>query len=261
MTYDEAAAALLSRIKEFGRELPPGTGVSHQCGALVHGLPVYTTPRRLMATHGIGGRPISNDRVRLYVAQLPASELTVVDGVPVTSVARTVLDIARGCPLPEGLVTADAALRQGLSRSQLRVTLRTQWNWPRRPGAELVVRLADGRSESPLESYLRGRFIQLDLPQPELQYVVRAQSGEFLGRVDFMWDQLGLVGEADGKVKYTGDELWREKKRHDDIDEEGYQIIRWRWTQAHASDEAFLARWKRSAALALRRPPVYKRDR
>jgi hypothetical protein len=109
--------------------------------------------------------------------------------------------------------------------------------------AELAIHLADGRAESPLESLSRTRMFQLSLPMPDLQ--ARFFDGDgFIGRTDFHWPALGLVGESDGDVKYAvaeGDsgqevvdallqEKQREKRlrRHPDVDD----VARWGWDDA-----------------------------
>ncbi len=50
-------------------------------------------------------------------------------------------------------------------------------------------------------------------------------------RVDFWWSQQGVIGEADGRVKYTDEDvLWREKRRRDALEELGLRVVRWSWT-------------------------------
>jgi very-short-patch-repair endonuclease len=72
-----------------------------------------------------------------------------------------------------------------------------------------------------------------------LQQPIYADDGGLIARVDFYWEEYGLVGEADGKVKYVDEQaLFREKQRRDAI-EESYQVIRWTWRQAHEPDELF----------------------
>ena len=107
-----------------------------------------------------------------------------------------------------------------------------------------VVRHADGRAESALESWTRSRFITLRLPMPDLQRNVVGASG-WVARSDFLWDEYRVVGEADGKVKYLQDELWDEKQRQDDVEDAEYEVIRWIWRTAHAPDHEFVRRLMR----------------
>lgn len=63
---------------------------------------------------------------------------------------------------------------------------------------------------------------------------------ELLGRVDFWWPDLHLVGEFDGRLKYRAelggarakDTVWREKLREDALRALGLRIVRWTWDDA-----------------------------
>ena len=68
--------------------------------------------------------------------------------------------------------------------------------------------------------------------KPEQQVSLFDSRGHFLGRADFFWRSLGVVGEADGREKYVGDELWREKQREARMVRRGILIVRWDWATA-----------------------------
>ena len=104
-----------------------------------------------------------------------------------------------------------------------------------------AVQLADPNAESPLESKSRGRVFLAKLPMPELQVEVWTGIGNF--RVDFYWPQFRLIGEADGRVKYTdSDVLWREKRRQLALEAQGYQVMRWSWEDVTTGRDAWLRR-------------------
>lgn len=103
--------------------------------------------------------------------------------------------------------------------------------------------LTDGRSESPLESLSRVRMFQLGLPMPELQVTFYNGSG-FIGRVDFFWPELGIIGEADGRIKFhvaeglDGDEaeeaVWRANLRDNQLTRHPAvrRLGHWTWNEA-----------------------------
>ena len=255
MIDDRYAAARRAHLLTARRALRRHAGscaLSDETAAIALRLPTYRMPAKVQLTRAGGSRRTAG-RTDVAVADLPTDQVVLIHGVAVTSPARTVVDIARKRPFLEALVTADAALRRGISRGQLEAVLATMPRWPGTVAAAEVVRWADGRSESPCESVTRARFILLKLPVPELQVRLRVDGGR---RVDFLWEQVGLVGEADGRVKYQGDDalqvLWDEKQRRDAIEEER-TVIRWTWRQAHAPDDEFRARfvgaWRRAARL------------
>lgn len=241
--------AHLDHARMLGSGLPDGVVLSHESAAIVHGLATYGVPAavRLTGTHV---RAMRTSDAHIHRAQLRDDDVTDVEGIPVTSMARTVVDLGRRLPFGAALVTADAALRAGCSPRELADVLRHQWTWPRVRHSMPVVRHADRKSESPLESVVRGRIIVLRLPPPRLQ--VNLYDGRiWIARSDFEWPELNLVGEADGRSKYVTDELWAEKERQDLIEDSGRVVIRWTWRTAHVSDEEFVARFRRYERRAL----------
>jgi hypothetical protein len=238
--YQARKSEHLHRVADLARQLPADAVISHESAALVLGLPTYDVPAAVRVTR-LRGRSVRTSDVHVFRADLRPWDRTVVCDIPVTSPARTAIDLGRRLPFGQALVTADAALRAGVSRRQLQDVLRHQWTWPRVRHAMPVMRWADGLSESALESWTRSRFITLRLPIPKLQCNIFGEHG-WVARVDFLFDEYDVAGEADGRVKYLADELWAEKQRQDDVEDAGKEVIRWIWRTAHAPDEEFSRR-------------------
>lgn len=149
-------------------------------------------------------------------------------GIPVTTVARTVVDLARIDPR-SGLMAADAALHEALLTSgQLTAVLERSAGLPGVRRAREVLALADPRIESPLESLTHLALHDSRFPPPQLQYGIRGVDGRQYW-VDFLWPAHRLVLEADGKSKYRDDALWREKRREIAIMRAGYRVARVVW--------------------------------
>lgn len=93
--------------------------VSHLAAATIRGWPWWAdTPRPCVTTRSTGLGVVGD--VHVHRTLLPAGDAVRSDVGPVTSGARTVVDIAREFGLEAGLVTADAALRSGgLTRDEL----------------------------------------------------------------------------------------------------------------------------------------------
>jgi len=89
--------------------------VSHVSAAVLHGLRVWGIPSdRVHVTRDrcrTGAR--RGSRVHAHSAPLDAEDVVMVGGVPTTSVARTVVDIARTAPFEQAVVVADSALENG----------------------------------------------------------------------------------------------------------------------------------------------------
>jgi hypothetical protein len=125
-----------------------------------------------------------------------------------------------------------------------------QSGWPGGRSAMLVVRYADGRSESPAESFTRGRIIQIGLPLPDLQVWLPTSEGS--KRAHFYWEQFRLAGEVDGRGKYRSlDDVHAEQQRQAALGER-HAVIRWSWRQAHAPDDLFRERFVDAVELGVR---------
>ncbi|MGF1648136.1 MAG: type IV toxin-antitoxin system AbiEi family antitoxin domain-containing protein [Kineosporiaceae bacterium] len=212
--------------------------------AVAWGLPTRGGPprtpvllqRRTAGRPEFGGRSESAVRRRAWVRD---DDLAEVEGLAVTSLARTVVDVARHEPVVWGLAAADAARARGGTREDLLAAVHAVGPVPGSRRAALVARWADGRAESPLESVARGTVLLLGLPPPDLQ--VRLDVGDRRYRVDLLVREFCTVVEVDGKVKYEDrEQSWRDKRRRDDLLETGHEVARF-----VASDAYRPARWGR----------------
>ena len=208
-----------------------GSVVSHRSAALVHGLPLFgplpDRPDLTVAPRTTGDVA----QAHLRRATLRDHDVAVVDGVPVTSVARTLVDLARWCGAETAVVAADYALNHQLvDQDALWDAVDLAKRWPRGQRIAAVLRLVDGRSESPLESVSRLRLAHCEVPTPQLQASLYSRGGQFLGRGDFYWDGGGVIGEADGRAKYVDrDVLMAEKLRQERLEDAGLVVVRWSW--------------------------------
>ncbi|MEE4025874.1 hypothetical protein V1Y59_22515 [Gordonia sp. PKS22-38] len=167
--------------------------------------------------------------------------LTVFEGVPVTSPARTVIDIARCSSRIPAIAVGDAALHAGLCTvTDLENELDLIAKMTGAERARLVVSQLNGLSESVLESRSRIELTDRGLPMPELQVNLYDAWGRWIARVDFYWRELQTVGEADGESKYHGENgvavLRREKGRSDALTESGARPVHWGWSDVDDAD-------------------------
>jgi very-short-patch-repair endonuclease len=231
-----------AHLAEVRRALERHAGhcvASHESAAILYGLPVFAIPAKAQLTRIEGHR--RNGRVRAVAAALQRQDVCVVDGVPVTSMPRAVIDIARARRFAAALVTADACLRRGVPRSELIRVVAAMGRWPGVKNARRVIECADPRAEAASESITRGRILRLGLEVPDLQVVITEVPGGY--RVDFYWERHRLIGEVDGMVKYDDPGVLAAEKVRQEGLEERYACIRWTYAQAvRSSDEAFTAR-------------------
>ena len=215
-----------------------GPGAAASCGdaAILHGLNLLDRPPAdfLTVTRPTGHERLRTGQpaIRIRVAPLPADQVTVRGGVPVTTAARTVTDLARTLPFRSGVVVADSALHVGkTTAAELRAVLGSCGHWPGATRASEVVAFADGRSESAFESISRVAFRDGGLPPPDLQVWVGGDGGR-VGRVDFLWREFRTIAEADGALKYADPDRARQQLRRDaDLREAGFEVVHFSWAE------------------------------
>ncbi len=220
--------------------LAAGTVASHLSAGVLHGLPVpHEELQRITTLRGGSGHGTRRDTRWTRRARLPTSDVTTVQGIPVTTLARTVADLARTLPFPDAVAVADAALRRGSETAEdarLRFLEQLRHRQSGNALARRALVFADFRAESPGESRCRASFALAGVPIPQLQYEVYAD-GRLLGRADFAWPEQRLLGEYDGIGKYdalvggdTARAIRQEKAREGRIFQLGWNTIRFTHT-------------------------------
>jgi Protein of unknown function (DUF559) len=207
---------------------------SHRSAALVHGLGLVglgPEPRvEITRAPGERGGHASRAGAMVHVAALPADHIVSYRGVLLTSVPRTVVDLARTLPFAQGVAVADSALHAGLtSKTELTAVIADCPRWRGLRRAREVTAFSDARSESVLESLSRAVFHQFGLPPPDLQVWV-GDDAEVIGRADFLWRRYNTIGEADGAFKYQTPARARTQLERDArLRAAGYEVVHFTW--------------------------------
>lgn len=216
--------------------------VSHQSAALMHGLPHPLGPLGPVSLTLPDSVCTSarDDWRRLLDGRLPESHVTTVDGVRVTTVARTVLDAFRQLRDRDALAIADGALRLGVPPGDLQAMRAFQSRWPGVRKADVGLAMVDPRRESWLESASVATAHRLGFSVPLSQVSIHDLDGQLIGRVDFLWPSAGVIGEADGRGKYQGEyavDEWdpamaaalmtAERDRERRLEAVGFAVARW----------------------------------
>ncbi|NLG47718.1 hypothetical protein [Gordonia sp. (in: high G+C Gram-positive bacteria)] len=207
--------------------------LSHESAATVLGLATLLPDRDVVhfgTAQSSGGRRL---RTRHVHTALPSDSTMTIDGIEVTTPARTAVDIAATRGFVAGLAVCDSALRLGVTADQLFV----EFGKRRIRGAADVraaIRYADGRSANPYESWGRALMIQSGFPLPDLQTHFVLPDGSH-AYADYSW-RGKLVAEYDGRRKYwrdlrpgddPGDVVYREKQREDGLRALKLGVCRW----------------------------------
>jgi very-short-patch-repair endonuclease/predicted transcriptional regulator of viral defense system len=225
------------------------TGVaSHHSAAQMRGLRLLNPPPEgtvtLTVPPGVRAGGYARSGVISHPADLPDGHLTKHYGVPATTAARTVIDIARTSSFMDGVVVADSALYERYtSKTELKRVLAHCKGWPGAARARDVSDFASGLAESVFESCARVVFRERGLPAPRLQAQIFGQAGTAIARVDFLWPEYGVIAEADGLLKYdSGQRAIEELARDRLLREAGYEVIHFTWRELFTDPERVVRR-------------------
>ena len=183
----------------------PDAVVSHLSAASLLELPMPThpPPRATMTLLDDARTSRPDDWRRFHRGATPPGHVLIRQGHPYLVAARTVVDCGRDLPPGDALAVVDGALRRGLVTGAGLVAMRRhQRRWPGITALDRILPLADGLRESWFESSSAFLMASWDVPPGIPQVVVRDSHGRFVARVDVLWPELGVVGEADGRGKY-----------------------------------------------------------
>jgi hypothetical protein len=156
----------------------------------------------------------------------------VIDGIPTTTVERTIFDL---CSIHSDVLVdmaIDRALARGITtHARLAATEARLATKGRRGAARfhaVMARRTDGAStpESPAERQLAHALVRQGLPEPTVQFEVRDPDGRLVARCDLAYPQWRIVIEYDSVQEHTGREaLLRDSARRNAITALGFTPV------------------------------------
>lgn len=177
----------------------------------------------------------SSTLIRRHHRTLPEDEVTVCEGIPVTIVPRTILDLAAGSSADR----VESAIRQAeYHRLYDRLSLVDMINrYPGRRGVRRlrlalarVETLPTGRTRSRLEERFLPFLRRHGLPRPRLNDWITV--GEERFQVDCHWSGTGQVVELDSWEAHGTKSAFREDRARDRVlRTAGYDVTRISWAQ------------------------------
>lgn len=170
------------------------------------------------------------------VQELAATDVTRIDDIPVTTVARTLLDLAAYLNTHDLERLVATAERAGLASREALLFVLTAY--PRRAGAAKLKSLVQSDvsfTRSDAESRLLALIRKVRLPEPATN--VRVHGYE----VDFLWRSARLVVEVDGYAYHESRASFEQDRRRDaHLIARGMRVMRFTWRQFTREPEATL---------------------
>lgn len=218
---------------------------SHEDAALLLGIDLVTAPAVRHVTVARRRSRLARPGTKVHRADVDRTLL--VDGIPVTTGARTVLDLCRSLPFSEAVAAGDSALREG--RVGLPELIDAAAQLPPalgRPQVRAVVARLDPLSGSVLESLCRLVLEDAGLRPFETQHVVRV-GRRTIGRVDFAWPEHRLVVEVDGFAFHADRASYRnDRRRANELVLAGWRVLRFSWEDVVGSPEVVVDQVRRA---------------
>lgn len=166
--------------------------------------------------------------LRIHSDRLEEDEFTLIDGVPVTTPARTAVDLGCWHPINDAVAVIDDLLRATDAKvAEFQILAE---RYPGRRGiqsARNAIDLADAGAQSPKETWVRLLLIRAGLPRPQTQIPVSDEFGGSTYYLDMGWENFKVAAEYDGEQhrrdrwQYTWD-----IRRHETLERLGWMVIR-----------------------------------
>ncbi|MGH8993158.1 MAG: type IV toxin-antitoxin system AbiEi family antitoxin domain-containing protein [Acidimicrobiia bacterium] len=225
--------------------------VSHRSAAALYDLDGFDSHRTVHLTVPLHRQ--KRRRTDVTIHRSPDYELIRPDtrqGIPVTDVARLVLDLYAGEPNAEvarrGLFSARK--KKLVSWTELHETLEAHARHGRRGitrlRADLDLYSRIGCPETTFEDAIRRLLMEAGLPEPELQHPVVAGSGY---RIDVAYPELRVGIEGKSKAHHLTDLAFEtDSVRDADLAIAGWILIHVTWAQIHRDPAGVVRRVRRA---------------
>lgn len=228
-----------------------GAVVSHATAAAFHGL-WDKWPHLIDVTVPVeAGRKLDGIRCRRCRYPEP-EEVEVRGGVAVTTVARTLVDLAGivGLPTLRKLV-GRAAIRKRLDLDAVYLAMHNAKGRRGLKALELALvpyRTKDGKVpdvRSDFETLVLPELVDMGLPRPDCNAPLHIEGEHFL--IDFLWEQKQVIVETDGRETHETPTAFQDDRRRDQfLAAAGYRVLRITWDQMRSEPRGVLERVSRA---------------
>lgn len=211
--------------------------VSHRAAARIWRLDGFQRARIELTTAVARGPRVAVRAVMHRSTQMHLAGLVERRSVPVTGIARTVLDLGGVVPFPKLEQAVDAALRLELLtwqdlRHALVVHSRRGRNGCGALRALLEERFGDSAVPDSRWNRMVGQLlVAAGLPEPEFEFEIRTSTGRFVARVDLAYPDAGLAIECDSLRYHLHRRAFEsDRRRSNAVQNLGWRVLSFTWT-------------------------------
>jgi hypothetical protein len=166
--------------------------------------------------------------LQIWGDRLEGDEFELLDGVAVTTPARTVLDLACWYPSMTAVAAIDALARATDVKLADAELLAARYRGRRGIGcARVSLDLVDAGAQSPKESWLRLVLVQAGLPRPQTQIPVLDEFGSAIAYLDMGWEDVKVAVEYDGEQHRSDRSQYNwDIRRLERLHRRGWRVVR-----------------------------------
>jgi hypothetical protein len=166
--------------------------------------------------------------IRAWSDRFADDEIEVVNGIRVTTPARTALDIACRYPVDKAVAAIDALARATHLKVADVELLAERYNGRRGiRTARAALDLVDPGAESPRETWLRLLLIRAGFPRPQTQIPVYDEYGVLVAVIDMGWEDIKVGADYEGDHHRTSRRRFNNDiKRFEAVTELGWIDVR-----------------------------------
>lgn len=231
----------------------PGSVASHRAAGTLLGLDGVPSGHVEISVDRLGARAPEGVRIHRSL-DLPTRDRTVINGIPSTSVVRTLIDLSAVCQAAAVELAVEDALRRGMTTVS-KLLLRAEELGARgREGPAGLRKILAKDHGATTDSALESRCLQLlrewGFPDPVRQHVVRDGS-RFIARLDLAYPHARLGIECDSFRFHSGRAVFdRDREKTALLAALGWTLLRVTRTDIDRRSSAL-----RSALLRILGPP------
>jgi predicted transcriptional regulator of viral defense system len=233
----------------------PRAVLSHRSAAALHGIRQDNRAKTDVTVPSSSARPRPTIHVHTSLTLEPA-DITTVDGIPCTTVARTLVDLGDVVgPRPVEQAVDQAEVLRVFDGKTVHEALARAG--PRRGAGILRAVLASYKQPTLTRRQLEERFLTLcrraALPNPAVNAWITLAGGVAY-QADFLWRAERFIAETDGRDVHTTRKAFEHDRLRDQrLTLAGYTVVRFTWRQL-VNEPASVAEALRSLLARLARP-------
>ncbi len=222
----DASVPLTPRLRVEAALLPFGDSAfaSHASAARLLGIPIPNLPEEWVTVTDPNDRR-AREGIRC-VQRSPTTDLLAIGGIRISGYCRVFLELSDLLTLVDLVIVGDHLVQKGkVTPADLIEAAQTS----RLPGPSLArqaARFVRAGVDSPMETRLRMLLVLAGLPEPEVNHLIRDETGHIVRRYDLWYAASETLVEYEGRQHADNEAQWHSDiTRREELDERNRRLL------------------------------------